>query len=154
MLTRRWITLAGPTAAAAVLLAAGTVPAHADNGGTGVGTPGCRGALKYVKVCASGSSTRRGSSGSSGTPTGASSPNGNGKGASDAPKCAYTLLVPQPPDSNLAMREGSAAGQVTDEAPLPGELRRQTPRPPPEGVLLVTRPPAVTQVSGHAEEAQ
>ncbi|MEV5646454.1 hypothetical protein AB0L67_41425 [Streptomyces flaveolus] len=88
---------------------------HTDNGGTGVGTPACRGASKYVKVCASGSSTRRGSSGSSGTPAGASVPNGNGKGkgASDAPKCAYTLLVPQPPDSNVAMREGKKCGRTS-----------------------------------------
>jgi hypothetical protein len=110
VLTRRRITLAGPTAAAAVLLAAGTVPAHADNGGTGVGTPGCRGASKYVKVCASDSSSRRGTSGSSGTPAGASSSNGKGKDASDVPECTYTLLVQQPPASNLAMQEGKKQG--------------------------------------------
>jgi hypothetical protein len=103
--------LAGPTAAAVVFLAAGAVPARADDGGTGVGTPGCRGASKYVKVCASDSSSRRGSSGNSSTPAGASSSNGKGEGgASAAPKCTYTLLVPQPPDSNLAVQEGKRQG--------------------------------------------
>ncbi|MGX4695542.1 ATP/GTP-binding protein [Streptomyces sp. JNUCC 63] len=92
-------------AAVAVLLAA-TVPAtaHAD-GGRGIGTPGCKGASMYVKVCAAADATRPGASGSSGTPTSAST-SSKGEGGSAAAKCTYTKLVPQPPDTNLAVKEG------------------------------------------------
>ncbi len=110
MLTRRRITLSGPTAAAVMLLAAGAVPGHADNGGTGVGAPGCRGASKYVKVCASDRSSSPGESGSSGTPAADSGAEAGDKGGASAPKCAYTKLVPQPPDTNLAVREGKRQG--------------------------------------------
>ncbi|GHB79239.1 ATP/GTP-binding protein [Streptomyces viridiviolaceus] len=98
-------------AAAVVLLAAAAVPAHADGDGDGrgVGTHGCKGASKYVKVCASDSSTRPGSSGSSSsdTPASAGAPD---KGGSSAPKCTYTKLAPQPPASNLAMQDGKRQG--------------------------------------------
>lgn len=110
MLTGRRITLAGSTAAAAALLAAGAVPAHADNGGSGVGAPGCRGASKYVKVCAFDPSSRPGSSRSSGTPAADSGAGAGSKGSTSAPKCTYTRLVPQPPADNLVMQEGKEQG--------------------------------------------
>jgi hypothetical protein len=89
-----------------VVLAGALAPvAYADGGGSGV----CRGTSMFVQVCAEDGASRSGSSGSSGTPAGTSS-DGKGKGASDAPKCTYTLLVPQPPDSNLAVQEGKKQG--------------------------------------------
>ncbi|MFG3323970.1 ATP/GTP-binding protein [Streptomyces sp. NPDC048171] len=112
MLTKRRITLAGSTTIAAVtaLLAVGTAPAYADRGGTGVGAPGCRGASKYVKVCASDPSSRAGSSGSSGAPAAGSGAGVGGRGGTAAAKCTYTKLVPQPPANNLAMQDGKRQG--------------------------------------------
>ncbi|MER7780496.1 ATP/GTP-binding protein [Streptomyces sp. NPDC096191] len=110
MLTKRRITLAGSTAAAAVLLAAGTAPVYADKGGTGVGGPGCRGASKYVKVCASDPSSRPGTSGSSGAPAAGFGAGAGGRGGTVAAKCTYTKLVPQPPAENLAMQDGKRQG--------------------------------------------
>ncbi|WP_432164124.1 ATP/GTP-binding protein [Streptomyces tendae] len=92
-------------AAAAVVLAGVLAPvAHAESDGSGI----CSGTSMYVKVCAEDSSTRPGTGGpddSKGGSAGAAS-----AGNSDAPKCTYTLLDPQPPDTNLAVREGKKQG--------------------------------------------
>ncbi|MFE4411306.1 ATP/GTP-binding protein [Streptomyces sp. NPDC056821] len=93
---------------AVLLVAAVPATAHAD-GGRGVGTPGCKGASMYVKVCAADDATRPGASGSSGTPASAGTL-GKGKGGSAAAKCTYTKLVPQPPDTNVAIQEGKRRG--------------------------------------------
>ncbi|MEV0185868.1 hypothetical protein AB0I54_42375 [Streptomyces sp. NPDC050625] len=93
-------------AAAVVLAAAVPVTAHADDSGRGIGTPGCKGASRYVEVCADDDSSL---SGGSGTPASAGTP-GKSKGGSAAPKCTYTKLVPQPPADNLAMQDGKRRG--------------------------------------------
>ncbi|MFE0514407.1 ATP/GTP-binding protein [Streptomyces sp. NPDC058964] len=97
-------------AAATAVLLAGAVPAaaHADDGGHGIGTPGSRGASKYVEVCAGDGSS---SSSSPDTPASADTPGkAKGKDGSAARKCTYTRLVPQPPADNLAMQEGRKRG--------------------------------------------
>ncbi|MEV8597330.1 ATP/GTP-binding protein [Streptomyces sp. NPDC052012] len=89
-------------AAAAVLAGILTPAAHAADSGTGL----CRGTSLYVRVCAKDSTSTPGRKG----------PDGNGTasaarpGASDGPKCTYTKLNPQPPDTNLAVREGRKQG--------------------------------------------
>lgn len=92
-------------AAAAVVLVGVLAPvAHADGDGSGI----CSGTSMYVKVCAEDGSTRPGTGETDdgkGGPAGASS-----AGSSDAPKCTYTLLDPQPPDTNLAVQEGKKQG--------------------------------------------
>ncbi|WP_225638387.1 ATP/GTP-binding protein [Streptomyces solaniscabiei] len=98
-------------AAAAVLLSGVVAPFVYAADGPGVGNAQtCEGSPLTVTVCAEDGASRSGSSGSSGTPAGAYSSNGKGEGGSSAPKCTYTLLVPQPPDSNLAMQEGKKRG--------------------------------------------
>ncbi|MEV5645736.1 hypothetical protein AB0L67_37335 [Streptomyces flaveolus] len=102
-------------AAAAVLLSGVVAPVVYAADGPGVGNAQtCEGSPWTVTVCAEDGAGRSGSSGSSGAPAGASSANGKGKGrdrgGSSAPKCTYTLLVPQPPDSNLAVQEGRKQG--------------------------------------------
>ncbi|MEU6324934.1 ATP/GTP-binding protein [Streptomyces sp. NPDC047009] len=76
--------------ALAVLLAPA---AHADGGGTGIGTGDCQAATLYVRVCAEDNSTTPGSGRRSNA--GASS-----TGDSDGPECTYTRLNPQPPPDN------------------------------------------------------
>lgn len=85
-------------ATALALVVVVTPAAHSSDGGTGVGTPGCKGATMYVKVCAheSGSIPETGGSASNGV-TGASVTDN-----SDEPKCTYEKADPQPPANNLA----------------------------------------------------
>ncbi|MFG2631840.1 ATP/GTP-binding protein [Streptomyces sp. NPDC048473] len=71
--------------------------AHADGGGSGVGTPGCKGATLFVKVCAEDrhSTPSGGGHGAKATPAGTS-------GSGSKPHCEYTKLDPPPPPENLA----------------------------------------------------
>lgn len=93
--------------AAALLLGAAAPVAAADDGGSGVGAPGCKGATPYVKVCAEETTSKPGSGGSSGAAT---RPAGTSGGASSEPPCSYTRLNPQPPPDNQYWR-----GHTTDE---------------------------------------
>ncbi|MEV4046308.1 ATP/GTP-binding protein [Streptomyces sp. NPDC049744] len=68
----------------------------------------CEGSPLTVTVCAEDGSSTPGGSGSDSGKGG--SAGASGAGSSDAPKCTYTLLDPQPPDTNLAVREGKKQG--------------------------------------------
>lgn len=93
-------------AAAATVLAGVLAPvAHADGGGTGIGPGDCDAATLYVRVCAQDGASTPGHGGDAKAPAGAS-----GAGASDAPKCTYKKLTPQPPPNNLAMQDGKKRG--------------------------------------------
>ncbi|MFE7113548.1 ATP/GTP-binding protein [Streptomyces sp. NPDC057600] len=73
--------------------------AHADDGGSGVGTPGCKGATMFVKVCAEETVSTPPSGGGSGKTRPANSTGGK---KPTPPPCTYTKLSPQPPADNLA----------------------------------------------------
>ncbi|MGW7671953.1 ATP/GTP-binding protein [Streptomyces sp. NPDC054775] len=89
-------------AAAAVVLALGLTPAAFAAVGPGVGNAAdCEGAALTVTVCAEDSAGTSGSDGKKGKkPAGASR-----TGTSDAPKCTYTKVSPQPPKDSIIYRE-------------------------------------------------
>jgi hypothetical protein len=96
----RW---AAPAAVALVGLLSPV--AAADDGGSGVGAPGCKGATLFVKVCAQDIGSKPGAGGSSGM---RAKPAGTSGGDGAEPPCTYTKLNPQPPADNLAW-EGKTA---------------------------------------------
>jgi hypothetical protein len=92
-------------AAAAVVLAGVLAPAaYAEGDGSGI----CSGTSMYVKVCAEDGSTQPGTGGTDDGKGG--SADASSAGDQEAPKCTYTLLGPQPPNTNLAVREGRKQG--------------------------------------------
>jgi hypothetical protein len=93
-------------AAAAAIVLTGLLAPAAQAGETGSGV--CRGTSMYVRVCAEDNSSALGRNSSDGTGTGAA--DAARAGGSDAPKCTYTKLVPQPPDNNLAVQDGKRQG--------------------------------------------
>ncbi|MFE0520759.1 ATP/GTP-binding protein [Streptomyces sp. NPDC058954] len=103
------------TAAAAVLALAALVAftpvasaqSTGDGGGSGVGTPGCKGATLYVQVCAQDHHHAPGGRGGTGRKATTS---GSGSSGSAAVQCTYTKLDPQPPAENLAMQDGKRQG--------------------------------------------
>ncbi|MGF0174561.1 ATP/GTP-binding protein [Streptomyces sp. Marseille-Q5077] len=97
------------TAAAALSLAGTLLIAPTANArdGTGVGTPDCKGAPQWVQVCAQDGHQ---STGNQATGGGKPESTGASSGSSPSPKCTYTKLDPQPPDSNLAVQEGKKQG--------------------------------------------
>ncbi|WP_432171983.1 ATP/GTP-binding protein [Streptomyces sp. 1222.5] len=102
------LSRASTTVAAAVVLAGTLAPlAHAAGGGSGV----CKRATVYVQVCALDGGDTGGSHGSGGSDDGKGRPAGaSSAGDSDAPKCTYEKVTPQPPPDNLAMRDGKKQG--------------------------------------------
>lgn len=96
-------------AVATVLLAGALTPVAYAADGPGVGNAAtCEGSPLTVTVCAEDGSSASGGSGSDdGKERSAGT---SGAGSSDAPKCTYTLLVPQPPDTNLAVQQGKKQG--------------------------------------------
>ncbi|RPK55816.1 ATP/GTP-binding protein [Streptomyces sp. ADI95-17] len=97
-------------AALAALALCASLPsvAFADDGPGGhtVGnSKNCAGTAFTITTCAQDRHTAPGSSGAKPSARKASS-----GGSSDAPKCSYTKMVPQPPPENLAMQDGKEQG--------------------------------------------
>lgn len=84
-----------------MLLAGGLAPlAYADDGTTLGNTPGCRGSMLSVTVCATDNGGSTGSGSSTGT---TAKPAGTSSEKSTAPKCTYEKAAPpSPPAVNLA----------------------------------------------------
>ncbi|WP_327714029.1 ATP/GTP-binding protein [Streptomyces sp. NBC_00490] len=93
------------TTAAVVLTGVLTPAAYAEGDGSGL----CAGASMYVKVCAQDGRRASGASGS-GEEEGTAGRSTSSADSSDAPKCTYEKLNPQPPAENLAMQEGKRQG--------------------------------------------
>lgn len=104
MLTRT-ATAAG---AAALLLGYATALATPAVAADGPGAdPDCGTSVVVVTVCASDNASQPGNTDAAPADTGTDSSGGGGGGT---PKCTYTKLEPQPPDTNLAVQDGKEQG--------------------------------------------